>query len=159
MARSGHIPPPNAQLGCAHCVLCVAGMGTLLGEVCNCVCLSRRGIGRAVPVVGLAGCGGRGWRLHCVHTALGLFSCDAQYNCSAMYEICRIIRAFDPNFADAHINAAFIDSMAATTPLAGLGLLPDIKCASYHCISVQPRMPLLWTCGQEQCHNILGKLA
>jgi hypothetical protein len=32
-----------------------------------------------------------------------------------------------PNFADAHVDVAFIDSMAAITPLVGLGMLPDLK--------------------------------
>jgi hypothetical protein len=54
-------------------------------------------------------------------------TCDAQYDCSAMYEILRVIRAFDPNFAHVHVDAVFIDSMAAITPLAGLGMLPDLK--------------------------------
>ena len=44
-----------------------------------------------------------------------------------MYEICRVIRAFNPNFAMVHIDAAFVDSMAAITPLNGLGMLPGMK--------------------------------
>ena len=54
-------------------------------------------------------------------------TCDPQYDCSTMYEICRVVRAFDPNFADIHVNVAFIDSMAAIIPLIGLGMLPDLK--------------------------------
>ena len=54
-------------------------------------------------------------------------TCEPQYDCSVMYEISRVVRAFDPNFADAHVDVAFIDSMAAITPLMGLGMLPDLK--------------------------------
>ena len=34
-------------------------------------------------------------------------TCDAQYSCTAMYEICRVARAFDPNFASVHLTPAF----------------------------------------------------
>ena len=44
-----------------------------------------------------------------------------------MYEICRVIRAFNPNFATVHVDAAFVDSMAAITPLNGLGMLPGMQ--------------------------------
>ena len=44
-----------------------------------------------------------------------------------MYEICRLIRAFNPNFATVHVDAAFVDSMAAITPLNGLGMLAGMK--------------------------------
>ena len=54
-------------------------------------------------------------------------TCDAQYSCVDMYEICRVVRAFNPNFADVHVDAAFIDAMAAIKPLVGLGLLAGLK--------------------------------
>lgn len=54
-------------------------------------------------------------------------TCDAQYACTTMYEICRVIRAFDPNFADLNVDTAFIDSMAVIKPLVGLGMLSDMK--------------------------------
>ena len=44
-----------------------------------------------------------------------------------MYELCRVVRAFDPNFAAQHVDAAFVDSMAAITPLASLGMLSNLK--------------------------------
>ena len=40
-------------------------------------------------------------------------TCDAQYSCTAMYEICRLARAFDPNFASVHLTPAFVDAMHA----------------------------------------------
>ena len=54
-------------------------------------------------------------------------TCEAQYSCVEMYELCRVVRAFDPNFASGSINAAFIDSMSAITPLRALGMLNDLK--------------------------------
>ena len=44
-----------------------------------------------------------------------------------MYEICRVARAFDPNFASVHLTPAFVDAMQAITPLAALGLLSGLK--------------------------------
>ena len=44
-----------------------------------------------------------------------------------MYEICRLAQAFDPNFAAAHLDAAFVDAMGAITPLASLGMLSNLK--------------------------------
>ena len=54
-------------------------------------------------------------------------NCEPQYDCTTMYEICRIVRAFDPNFALQHVDAAFVDSMAVLKPLVGFGLLPGMK--------------------------------
>ena len=44
-----------------------------------------------------------------------------------MYEMCRVIRAFNPNFADAHVDAAFVDSMAAIKPLSRMNMLGNLK--------------------------------
>ena len=54
-------------------------------------------------------------------------TCDTQYNCQEMYELCRVARAFDPNFSAAHVDAAFTDSMSVITPLWALGMLDDLK--------------------------------
>ena len=54
-------------------------------------------------------------------------TCDAQYSLIDMYELCRVVRAFDPNFVAAHIDAGFIDTMSAITPLRALGILDDLK--------------------------------
>ena len=37
------------------------------------------------------------------------------------------VRAFDPNFAAAHVDVAFIDSITVITPLLGVGLLANMK--------------------------------
>jgi hypothetical protein len=58
---------------------------------------------------------------------VGASECQDQYSCVKMYEICRVIRAFNPNFAAVHVDAAFVDSMAAITPLNGLGMLTGMK--------------------------------
>ena len=58
---------------------------------------------------------------------VGESDCQQQYSCVEMYEICRVVRAFNPNFADTHVDAAFIDSMAAIKPLNGLNMLPGMK--------------------------------
>ena len=44
-----------------------------------------------------------------------------------MYEMCRVARAFDPNFAAINLDAAFVESMSAITPLRALGMLNDLK--------------------------------
>ena len=44
-----------------------------------------------------------------------------------MYAICRVVRAFYSNFAAAHVDVAFIDSMTVITPLLGVGLLANMK--------------------------------
>ena len=54
-------------------------------------------------------------------------NCDAPYSLVGMYELCRVARAFDPNFAAAHLTSAFVDSMSAITPLAAHGMLPGLK--------------------------------
>ena len=54
-------------------------------------------------------------------------TCNAQYSLVEMYELCRVARAFDPNFAAAHVTPAFVDAMSAITPLRALGMLADLK--------------------------------
>ena len=54
-------------------------------------------------------------------------TCDAQYSLVNMYALCSAARAFDPAFAKDHLDAAFVDTMAAITPLNALGMLPDLK--------------------------------
>ena len=54
-------------------------------------------------------------------------TCDAQYSCAAMYEVARVARAFNPNFATNHLNPAFVDAMVAITPLASHGLISQLK--------------------------------
>ena len=54
-------------------------------------------------------------------------TCDAQYSCVKMLEICRLVRAFDPNFAHSHLDPAYVDSMHSITPLAGHNMLGDLK--------------------------------
>ena len=54
-------------------------------------------------------------------------TCDAQYSLVDMYAICQKVRAFDPNYASAHVDAAFIDTMGVIKPLAGLGMLGELK--------------------------------
>ena len=54
-------------------------------------------------------------------------TCDAQYSCKKMYEVAGLVRAFNPNFAANHLNAAFVDTMAAITPLASHGLISELK--------------------------------
>ena len=54
-------------------------------------------------------------------------ACDDQYSCVDMYELCRAVRAFDPNFADAHLTPAFVDAMDVITPLAAHDMLSGLK--------------------------------
>ena len=54
-------------------------------------------------------------------------TCQANYSCVEMYELCRVVRAFNPNFAAAHVDQSFVDAMHAITPLSAHGLLPSLK--------------------------------
>ena len=54
-------------------------------------------------------------------------TCDSQYSCMEMYEMCRVARTFDPNYASAHITPAFVDALSAITPLRAHGMLEDLK--------------------------------
>ena len=44
-----------------------------------------------------------------------------------MYETCRLVRIFDPNFASQYLDSAYVDSMAAITPLRSLDMLDQVK--------------------------------
>ena len=54
-------------------------------------------------------------------------TCGDQYSCVQMYELCRVARAFNPNFAANHMTPAFVDAMAAITPLMTHGLISALK--------------------------------
>ena len=55
-------------------------------------------------------------------------TCESQYSLVNMYRLCQFVRAFDPSFAAAHVDTAFVEGMvAAITPLNGLGTLNDLK--------------------------------
>ena len=53
--------------------------------------------------------------------------CDAPYSCVDMYEICRLVQAFDPNFAAAHMTPSVVDAMQIITPLQYHGMLGQLK--------------------------------
>jgi len=54
-------------------------------------------------------------------------TCAAQYSLVGMYETCRLVRIFDPNFASQYLDSAYVDSMAAITPLRSLDMLDQLK--------------------------------
>ena len=54
-------------------------------------------------------------------------TCETQYSCVKMYDICRLAQAFDPNFANDQLTPAFVDTLQAITPLAAHGLLTALK--------------------------------
>ena len=45
----------------------------------------------------------------------------------AMYELCRVVRIFDPNFASVHATPASVDELSAVKPLLALGFIPQLK--------------------------------
>jgi hypothetical protein len=47
-------------------------------------------------------------------------TCDAIYDCSIMYETCRLVQAFDPCFAAAHVTLQWIDDLTKVKPLGAL---------------------------------------
>ena len=54
-------------------------------------------------------------------------TCDAQYSLVGMYELCDLVRVFDPNFATAHANPALLNRMSVITPLNALDMLDGMK--------------------------------
>ena len=54
-------------------------------------------------------------------------TCDAKFSCREMYEVARVVRAFNPNFAFNFVTPAFVDAMAAITPLTSLDLIVKLK--------------------------------
>ena len=54
-------------------------------------------------------------------------NCDDHYSLVAMYEVCDLVRVFDPNFAAQHATSALIDRMSVITPLHALDMLDDMK--------------------------------
>ena len=54
-------------------------------------------------------------------------ACGAQYSCREMYELCRVVRASDPSFANTHVTVDFVNTMSVITPLRSLGMLDDLK--------------------------------
>ena len=54
-------------------------------------------------------------------------TCDAKYSCVEMYEVARVVRAFNPNFAANQLNPAFVDCMAAITPLQSYDMITNLK--------------------------------
>ena len=73
-------------------------------------------------------------------TAVGESDCQQYYSCVKMYEICHVVRAFkfNPNFADAHVDAAFVNSMAAIKALNGLNMLADMKSDTQYTVKRPP---------------------
>ena len=54
-------------------------------------------------------------------------TCRAEYSLVDMYELCRVVRAFDPNYAAAHVDAAHVDALSAVRPLLALGFISNLK--------------------------------
>ena len=54
-------------------------------------------------------------------------SCDAIYDCSAMYETCRLVQAFDPAFAAQHVSLQWVDELAKVKPLGAIIDLAKLK--------------------------------
>jgi hypothetical protein len=48
-------------------------------------------------------------------------NCDTNYSLVAMYELCRVARAFDPTFAAANLDVNFLNSLSAIPPLMAHG--------------------------------------
>lgn len=46
--------------------------------------------------------------------------CQPHFDCSHMYEVCELAQAFDPEYARAHVDDAFMDRLSTIKPIAGL---------------------------------------
>ena len=45
-------------------------------------------------------------------------NCEPNYDCTQMFEVYRLVQAFDPSFAAQHINQAWVDAMTTIPPRA-----------------------------------------
>jgi hypothetical protein len=54
-------------------------------------------------------------------------NCETNYSLISMYELCNVARAFDPTFAAVNVDASFVNSLSAITPLMAHGLLDGLK--------------------------------
>jgi len=45
-------------------------------------------------------------------------NCEANYDCTQLFEVYRLVQAFDPSFAAQHLTPAWVDGLATITPLA-----------------------------------------
>lgn len=45
-------------------------------------------------------------------------NCEANYDCTQIYEVYRLVQAFDPSFAAQYIDPAWVDALAVIPPLA-----------------------------------------
>ena len=58
-----------------------------------------------------------------------------------MYELCRLTRAFDPNFAALNIDSAFVKSMSQITPLRAHGVLAGMETELSQYVTAAARAP------------------
>ena len=54
-------------------------------------------------------------------------TCQENYSLVDMYELCRVVRIFDPSYAGAYASPASVDALSAVTPLLALGFVPRLK--------------------------------
>lgn len=54
-------------------------------------------------------------------------TCDAVYDCSPMYNLCRLVQIFDPAYAAAHATPQSVDDLATVVPLGALANLTQMK--------------------------------
>lgn len=54
-------------------------------------------------------------------------NCDDVYDCSEMYEWCRVLQVFDPMYGRSHTSVNSIDDLAKVTPLVAHANLQDMK--------------------------------
>ena len=45
-------------------------------------------------------------------------NCDAHFDCTQIFEVYRLVQAFDPSFAAQNIDAAWVDAFATIPPRA-----------------------------------------
>ena len=54
-------------------------------------------------------------------------TCEPIYDCSAMYNACRLVQVFDPAFAAAHATPQWVDDLANVKPLGALADMAKMK--------------------------------
>ena len=68
-------------------------------------------------------------------------NCEANYDCTQIFEVYRLVQAFDPSFAAQHIDAAWVDALATIPPRA----LSLARFGNPPCLIWRPAFPDLET--------------
>ncbi|KAL3917705.1 MAG: hypothetical protein SGPRY_006299 [Prymnesium sp.] len=55
-------------------------------------------------------------------------TCDEQYSCARMYDLCRFVRAFDPTYAAQYLTPDMVAELSKLNPIAHHVIISDFQC-------------------------------